>query len=82
MSTLYQKAVELLVDDIQNKALKEKIEVLGEKAEMAINEHSDNTFILQPNKYFNSRLINASVPLTRRERRALKRKEKKYEETR
>lgn len=69
MNTLYEKAVELLVSDIQDNALKEKIATLGKKAEIEINE--------LPNKHFWDDLINASVPLTRRERRKLERKKKK-----
>lgn len=69
MNTLYEKAVKLLVSDIQDKVLKEKIATLGKKAEIEINE--------LPNKHFEDDLINASVPLTRRERRKLERKKKK-----
>lgn len=76
MSTLYKKAVELLVGDIQDKVFKEKIGALGKKTEMEINEPPKN-IIFYPNKHFNDRLTNASVPLTRRERRKLERKKKK-----
>lgn len=76
MNTLYKKAVELLVSDIQDKVLKEKISTLGKKAEMEINEPSKNN-IFYPNEHFNDDLINTSVPLTRRERRKLERKKKK-----
>lgn len=65
MNTLYKKAVELLVSDIQDKVLKDKICALGKKTEMEINEH------------FNDGLIETSIPLTRRERRKLERKKKK-----
>lgn len=34
MNTLYEKAVELLVSDIQDKVLKEKIGTLGKKTEI------------------------------------------------
>ena len=76
MNTLYEKAVELLVSDIQDKFLKEKISTLGKKAEMEINEPPKNN-IFYPKEYFNDDLINTSVPLTRRERRKLERKKKK-----
>lgn len=77
MNTLYKKAVELLVGDIQDKVFKEKISALGKKAEMEINEPPKN-IIFYPNKHLNDRLINASVSLTRRERRKLERKKKKH----
>lgn len=77
MNTLYEKAVELLVSDIQDKVLKEKIGTLGKKAEMEINEPPKN-IIFYPNKHFNDRLTNASVPLTRRERRKLNLKKNRY----
>lgn len=80
MNTLYEKAVELLVSDIQDKVLKEKISALGKKAEMEINEPPKNN-IFYPNGHFNDDLINTSVPLTRRERRKLERKKKKNENT-
>lgn len=76
MNTLYKKAVELLVSDIQDKVLKEKISTLGKKAEMEINEPSKNN-IFYTNEHLNDDLINTSVPLTRRERRKLERKKKK-----
>lgn len=75
MNTLYEKAVELLVSDIQDKALKEKVEAINERAEIEINEHS--TIIFYPNKHFDDGLIETSTPLTRRERRKLERKKKK-----
>lgn len=49
MNTLYKKAVELLVSDIQDKVLKEKISTLGKKAEMEINEPSKTTSSIQTN---------------------------------
>lgn len=76
MNTLYKKAVELLVSDIQDKVLKEKISALGKKSEIEINEPLKNN-IFYPNEHFNDGLINTSVPLTRRERRKLERKKKK-----
>lgn len=75
MNTLYKKAVELLVSDIQDKVLKEKISTLGKKAEMEINEPSKNNIFYQ-NEHFNDGLIKTSIPLTRRERRKLERKNK------
>ena len=75
MNTLYKKSVELLVSDIQDKVLKEKISTLGKKAEMEINEPSKNN-IFYPNEHFNNGLIETSIPLTRRERRKLERKNK------
>ena len=68
MNTLYEKAVKLLVSDIQDKVLKEKIGALGKKAEMEINEPLKNN-IFYSNKHFNDRLTNTSIPFTRRERR-------------
>ena len=76
MNTLYKKAVELLVSDIQDKVLKEKINTLCKKAEMEINESLKNN-IFCPNEHFNDGLIRTSIPLTRRERRKLERKKKK-----
>lgn len=76
MNTLYGKAVELLVGDIQDKVLKEKIGALGKKTEMEINEPPKN-IILYPSEHFNDGLIETSIPLTRRERRKLERKKKK-----
>lgn len=76
MNTLYEKAVELLVSDIQDKVLKEKISTLGKKAEMEINEPLKNN-IFYPNKHFNDDLIKTPIPLARRERRKLERKKKK-----
>ena len=75
MNTLYEKAVELLVSDIQDKVLKEKISTLGKEAEMEINEPPKN-IIFYPNKHFNDGLIKTYIPLTRRERRKLERKKK------
>lgn len=75
MNTLYKKAVELLVSDIQDKVLKEKISALGKKAEIEINEPLKNN-IFYPNEHFNDGLIETSIPLTRRERRKLERKKK------
>lgn len=75
MNTLYEKAVELLVSDIQDKVLKEKIGTLGKKIEMEINEPLKNN-ILYPREHFNDGLIETSIPPTRRERRKLKRKKK------
>lgn len=76
MNTLYKKAVELLVSDIQDKVLKEKISALGKKSEIEINEPLKNN-IFYPNEHFNDGLIETSIPLTRRERRKLERKKKK-----
>lgn len=76
MNTLYKKAVELLVSDIQDKALKEKIGALGKEAEIEINEPLKNN-IFYPNEHFNDDLIETSIPLTRRERRKLERRKKK-----
>lgn len=70
MNTLYKKAVELLIDDIQDKVLKEKINALGKEAEIEINEPSKNNI-------FYDGLIETSIPLTRKERRKLERKKKK-----
>ena len=67
MNTLYEKAVELLVSDIQDNVLKEKIGTLGKKTEMEINEPPKNS-IFYPNEHFNDGLIDTSIPLTRRER--------------
>lgn len=78
MNTLYKKAVELLVGDIQDKVLKEKISALGEKAEMKINE-PPKKIIFYPNEHFNDGLIETSIPLTRRERRKLNLKKNRYE---
>lgn len=75
MNTLYKKAVELLVSDIQDKVLKEKISALGKKSEIEINEPLKNN-IFYPNEHFNDGLIETSIPLTRRERRKLERKKK------
>lgn len=75
MNTLYKKAVELLVSDIQDKVLKEKINALGKEAEIEINEPLKNN-IFYPNEHFNDGLIETSIPLTRRERRKLERKKK------
>lgn len=49
MNTLYEKAVELLVSDIQDKVLKWKISTLGEKAEMEINDPLKTTSSVQTN---------------------------------
>lgn len=76
MNTLYEKAVELLVSDIQDNVLKEKIGTLGKKTEMEINETPKN-IIFYTNEHFNDGLIETSIPLTRRERRKLERKKKK-----
>lgn len=78
MSTLYEKAVELLVSDIQDKALKEKVEAINERAEIEINEPPKN-IILYPSEHFNDGLIETSIPLTRRERRKLNLKKNRYE---
>lgn len=75
MNTLYKKAVELLVSDIQDKVLKEKISALGKETEIEINKPLKNN-IFYPNKHFNDGLIETSIPLTRRERRKLERKKK------
>lgn len=75
MNTLYEKAVELLVSDIKDKVLKEKIGTIGKKTEMEINEPLKNN-IFCPNEHFNDGLIETSIPLTRRERRKLERKKK------
>lgn len=75
MNTLYKKAVELLVSDIQDKVLKEKISALGKEAEIEINEPLKNN-IFYPNEHFNDGLIETSIPLTRKERRKLERKKK------
>ena len=75
MNTLYKKAVELLVSDIQDKVLKEKINALGKEAEIEINEPLKNN-IFYSNEHFNDGLIETSIPLTRRERRKLERKKK------
>lgn len=77
MNTLYKKAVELLVSDIQDKVLKEKISALGKKAEIEINEPLKNN-IFYPNEHFNDGLIETSISFTRRERRKLERKKKKH----
>lgn len=78
MNTLYEKTVELLVSDIQDKVLKEKISTLGKKAEVEINEPSKNN-IFYPSEHFNDGLIETSIPLTRRERRKLNLKKNRYE---
>ena len=78
MKKIYEKAVELLVSDIQDKVLKEKIGTLGKKTEMEINEPPKN-IILYPSEHFNDGLIETSIPLTRRERRKLNLKKNRYE---
>lgn len=55
-----------------------KLDLLNDEVKQKLSEdYGIECIPYYPNKYFNDRLINAHVPLTRRERRKLERKKKK-----
>lgn len=54
-----------------------KLDLLNDEVKQKLSEdYGIECIPYYPNKYFNDRLTHTSVPLTRRERRALKRKKK------
>lgn len=59
-----------------------KLDLLNDKVKQKLSEdYGIECIPFYPSKHFDDGLINASVPLTRRERRKLERKKKKNENT-